>query len=352
MTKNRNDTIDIAKGLGIIFVVLGHSWISIRDMGELYRVLFSFHIPLFFYLSGIFLRPSDKPRLFILSKFHSLLKPYFVVLSILCVAKYATWPFLHTEKGLSFAQYINGAIVGTGLSLIFSQMTIVWVALWFLPHLFLSSTITWVAIRLIKSDVLIFACALISLALGVWILGKEILPWSLDLTPITFAFLAIGYLSRNVLNTLKFGPLPFFIALLIFFSLHYFFDETINLNTRHYGQFFICTAQAILGIYICLTGAAIIEKDRISRKVFSYIGSGSLFILIFHWFFMSYVFDTMRLICNPFLSSAIGILTGIAFPLIFWEISKRIRLLSLLLLPRNYLYAANRDRRINAEPTT
>lgn len=47
----RSTFIDIAKGIGIILVVLGH----LDTNGQISReVIYSFHMPLFFLLSGIF----------------------------------------------------------------------------------------------------------------------------------------------------------------------------------------------------------------------------------------------------------------------------------------------------------
>ncbi len=75
--------IDITKGIGIILIVFGHNWIVLHEKGELFRMIFSFHVPLFFFLSGIFLKASTQFRGFLLSRADSLLKPYFVVLAVL-----------------------------------------------------------------------------------------------------------------------------------------------------------------------------------------------------------------------------------------------------------------------------
>lgn len=76
----RNGTVDVAKGIGIFFVVLGHNWLSTHEADELHRVIFSFHMPLFFFLAGIFLRAPDGILRFAIGRTESLLKPYFVVL--------------------------------------------------------------------------------------------------------------------------------------------------------------------------------------------------------------------------------------------------------------------------------
>lgn len=49
MEKKRIDYLDIAKGIGIILVLVGH--ISKND--EINRFLYLFHMPLFFIISGM-----------------------------------------------------------------------------------------------------------------------------------------------------------------------------------------------------------------------------------------------------------------------------------------------------------
>ena len=54
-SKRRLDWADVAKGIGIILVIAGH---SIRDGGALFEIIFkliyAFHMPLFFSISGFF----------------------------------------------------------------------------------------------------------------------------------------------------------------------------------------------------------------------------------------------------------------------------------------------------------
>ena len=55
--KKRIAWLDTAKGIGIILVVLGHSMSPILTghmvMESLYKFLYMFHMPLFFFLSGV-----------------------------------------------------------------------------------------------------------------------------------------------------------------------------------------------------------------------------------------------------------------------------------------------------------
>ena len=56
---NRIKFIDIARGLGIILVVFGHAIVpEIRNTSNIfmniYKYIYIFHMPLFFYVSGVF----------------------------------------------------------------------------------------------------------------------------------------------------------------------------------------------------------------------------------------------------------------------------------------------------------
>ena len=57
MSKERSMALDTAKGIGIILVVIGHTMSPVMDgnrtMENFYQVLYVFHMPLFFLLSGL-----------------------------------------------------------------------------------------------------------------------------------------------------------------------------------------------------------------------------------------------------------------------------------------------------------
>lgn len=59
---NRSLQIDAMKGLGILLVVLGHvvQWNTARfDDNIVFRMIYSFHMPLFMFLSGYVVKPAD-----------------------------------------------------------------------------------------------------------------------------------------------------------------------------------------------------------------------------------------------------------------------------------------------------
>ena len=85
MAFNRREDIDIAKGIGELLVIIGHTFSSVMGstalMNSIYTIIYSFHMPLLFFVSGYFskklLSCECKPKA-IKDKAHRLPIPYFV----------------------------------------------------------------------------------------------------------------------------------------------------------------------------------------------------------------------------------------------------------------------------------
>ncbi len=69
----RNDSIDFLKGIAIFLVVLAHCWILDR---EIFFFIYSFHMPLFFCISGYLFSTRKKFKDFFISKLKTLIIPY------------------------------------------------------------------------------------------------------------------------------------------------------------------------------------------------------------------------------------------------------------------------------------
>jgi polysaccharide biosynthesis protein PslL len=340
--------IDIAKGIGILLVVFGHNWIVLKEQGELFRVIFSFHMPLFFFLSGIFLRESDTFKQFIFSKADSLLKPYLVVLTALGIGK-----ILHPTALFTYLFGVFYATIGT----------IKWEALWFLPHLFVALLFSWGILRITRDldrrSLWITCLATFMAIVGIafiktfwridisnWsytnlLFGKVTylpgLPFSLDLLWISSAYILLGFLVRQNVKSIAFHLPTVSIAVLVFFLLHYYFDQTINIALRLYGNGLIASLQALLGIYIVMAISALLDNHATLRKMLAYIGSSSLFILIFHDVVQSKTFEIFSRISKiEYLNGLGSLMIAVILPIILLEITKRQPLLSALLLPRKF----------------
>lgn len=344
----RNKTIDIAKGLGILLVVLGHSWMVLDEKGEMFRVIFSFHMPLFFFLSGVFFKETESLPTLLWSKADSLLKPYFVVLGGVGVAQV----ILGKTSSLL---YVIGLLYSTG-------STIAWVQLWFLPHLFAVFAFCWLSVKAFTSTVVsskgVALLPGLFLVIGVptlqllWLkpmsdfggpsffFGRRALlpglPFSVDIILVSSAYLLTGYCASKYIQEFSFNVVCFFCSCSMFIGLHYAFDETIDFNRRVYGDLVVSSVQAFTGIYIALSLSALLSSSRRFGSVFAYIGSGSIFVLIFHRFFMDSAKAGFEFLAPsiPYVSNWAALLMSVVMPLALFEIAKRQWLLSVLLLPR------------------
>jgi fucose 4-O-acetylase-like acetyltransferase len=116
--------IDGLKGYAIILVVIGHviTYTSPSDFSRswLFSFIYSFHMPLFLFLSGflVYLYPPGRVYSFILKKMKVLVYPYFL------------WLFI-------FAIAAGGIVLNRNIISNFALMVKSY-SLWFLPALFIS----------------------------------------------------------------------------------------------------------------------------------------------------------------------------------------------------------------------
>ena len=52
----RNITFDIMKGIGIILMLVGH----LPGIGMMHQFIYSFHMPMFIFLSGYLAKPANR----------------------------------------------------------------------------------------------------------------------------------------------------------------------------------------------------------------------------------------------------------------------------------------------------
>jgi fucose 4-O-acetylase-like acetyltransferase len=291
MKTGRVEYIDIARGIGILLVALAHADVSLFSP-YLHRLIYSFHMPLFFFLSGYFFNPGIPFGVLLKKRFDTILKPYLVTILLIYIASLS---FTNMRFATVFGR-IAKALYGTGYY-------IDWVQLWFLPSLFVTSLFAFLVYRVllihINNRYVRWSVMLAILAVGVYfldvfypysfsLLGKQYelygLPFSLDLVLLSGFFYILGNEIRLAFSDWTFANSWVFLgtgsALILLTSL---FDYPVDFNTRLFTSFPVNTSAAILGILFTLAVSKQIEL-RTARlaSALKYIGQASLFILIFH----------------------------------------------------------------------
>ena len=276
--KKRVQYIDIARGIAIILMVIGHT----IDQGVKRNIIFSFHMPLFIIISGFFYK--DKPfKKTIKDIFLKLILPYIICTLLVNIVKcndihYLGNQILEWLKQIVFSYSYIGKLKFTenvsGLG-----------ALWFFPLLALVRLI-FIAIKKISENDNIKLCAFCMLISYVgYILGinKYFLPFSLDIAMLCLIFYCFGYiLSKNdLLEKLLSNNIAILIMLTIWVIGIKF--NWIEIAIRRYpnGAYSIMTA--ICGTMVILKISQLIEKYfKVLGNVLAWYGKNSMYVLLFH----------------------------------------------------------------------
>ena len=150
--KERLDYIDRAKGILIILAVIGHIWQS----GYIHNVIYAFHMPAFFVISGILLsytKSYNKSRIkFILSRVYSFGIPLLFMEGLGCVTDILRHGITLNIKGYMYHT----------ITMHFNDPNV-----WFLRELFLVEVLFVIVSRIIRSDKLNIAAAISLFAVSV-----------------------------------------------------------------------------------------------------------------------------------------------------------------------------------------
>ena len=193
--EKRLNWIDQARGLSIFLVVYGHNF----PLYEPY--IYSFHVPLFFFISGMF-HPKLSNKKTIIKRAKVILTPYFFWASAL----YLFWLIIGRKYGNS--SDLNLSILDNFLGIFYAQggqTYMDWgIPLWFLPCLFLVFLFFSLA-RRISNTILFYLTCLSLVALGfLWSRFTGVhLPWSIDVAMVSLGFYSTGRLLKNKLISLN-----------------------------------------------------------------------------------------------------------------------------------------------------
>jgi fucose 4-O-acetylase-like acetyltransferase len=285
----RIEYIDIAKGIGILLVVMGHN--DFTTVSPLfYKIIYSFHMPLFFFISGTFFNKELSFASLSKKRFQTLIKPYMVITLFIYFVT------------ISFSKVnIDTATIRLIKTLYANSHYIDWGPLWFLPHLFalnIFSYFFYKTTKLIKIKNIEWIMLVVLQVLGIsilsifWpfninLLGRIFtlygLPLSIDIILVSGFFFILGSeVKKSIPDDFFDNPIILFGSGTIFFIMILVFPQTIDFDARFFESLPINTLESIMGIVFIL---AISKKIALISKlssVFRYIGNASLIILIFH----------------------------------------------------------------------
>ena len=194
MNKNgRIRYLDIARGIAIICIILGH-----LNNAHINQVVFTFHVPVFYFITGYFLGKKSSVKAFIRQKARSLLVPYWItclfVILFSCIKSLAAGDVQEVIKVAG--RWIFASVYGAGDSyttpFVIPQIGAIWFLLAsFWGSVFLRLTLEMKTNKRIVTILLLFV-------VGIWSRNLFWFPFSIQAGCCAAFFMYFGYIIRQL----------------------------------------------------------------------------------------------------------------------------------------------------------
>lgn len=328
----RMDWVDNAKAIGIILVVYGHVARGLQGAGinlpePLYEltdsVIYSFHMPLFFFLAGLFFYSSliklGRGQL-VFSKLDTIVYPYLI------------WSLLQGSIETLLSNYTNG---NTAFAEVLALLWAPRAQFWFLYALFFVFLVSTCVYSLMSKR---FNAALFLLAAGLY-LFPNVLP-QLNVSYFisqNLVFFALGVIFTEYVDT-QYTSRPWFLAsaLLAFILGQWLFHGILSLRYEDRGL----ESLLLAGVSILLVVSCATYVSKYHLRWLSFIGASSMAIYMMHILAASGI----RVIFNKLgldsvaMHLILGCLVGVLAPLGALVIINRLRIPYVFSAPMSTLF--------------
>ena len=333
----RSDWVDYAKALGIILVVYGHvakglSSAGIEAQFKLFEtitsVIYSFHMPLFFFVSGFFFYNSLIKRgetKLILRKIDTIVYPYLI------------WSIFQGIIEIFLSNYTNGNVT---YSEVFSLLWLPRAQFWFLYVLFIFFSVSTIIFSLFskKSVILLFLLSIIFYVYPLNFSANLIF----RLIKGYFVFFVFGifcslyFKAERISNIFSFGLLS-----LGFITSQYIFHIKLELVHSDIGIEALLLALVSILFLVSLSSQI---STSIANKTLANIGKLSMAIYILHTLASSGARIILIQVANVQsfeIHIVIGCLAGILIPVFIVSIVNKLKFPYLFSAPLSTMFLAS-----------
>lgn len=292
-TLKRIEWLDIARGIAIILVVVGHSPATIG----MKSLIYSFHIPLFFFLSGFVFNQQKykEPKDFFAHKIKTLILPYFIF-SFIEYLIYVLW-----ENGIYNTNFTAFSVF-VGIFYASASTMKIATVLWFLPCLFIVQSLFYLITKISTKHVYLVAVLVTSSIIG-YFYGQYFnvrLPWFIDASFTALVFYGIGFIYKKYVSVIEEKISDYYTEIFLgSFTLLYIFSilnsriSSVDMFGLVYHNYFYYYLSASFGIMSCIMLSKIIKHS----KLLSYIGENTKLLFVFHtnmFVIINYILGTIR----------------------------------------------------------
>lgn len=290
----RDVTVDVARGLLMISMLVGHFQIA----GNLRDIIYSCHMIAFVFLSGYFYKKTKSIGRALAHMARTFLLPYAICVVVILLIHMKEWS----------GAYILHAILTYVLGFSFSDRLLPDIGsvgpIYFILLLFVVRLLYMLIDRLIKSEalqwVVIFCLAAAGVLLGVkgfW------LPWSIDVALYCIVFYKAGVTFRKYDLLSKMGRNHWIYFILSPIWAFMIYRGSMEIAVRNYGSeetLGLVIVGALCGTLVIYILAAYISTSMVfSAKVLDKIGEASLIILALHTAFNDVINSLLAKALDP-----------------------------------------------------
>lgn len=326
--RERLNYIDSAKGIGILLVILGHTY-GIPD--SIHNIIYSFHMPLFFIIAGM-LYDEEKYnncsfKQMLIKRANDYLKPYFIFALINLVL---TIGFDALIKNVPFSiERIKSYTCGILYCYADVQHMPNCSPIWFLMCLFIAIMSYWSFMKYAKKCIGIIAVGALLTSWVLSLLVEKRLPWNISSAFMAIFFLYVGNCIKKY-NLVQYKWLALSAIVGVVSALYN--GDKVGMNQNAYGNillFLLASISLSLLVLIACKNFNILQKG-----IWVWIGKNTLLIIGFNYFMRDFTTEIYYLVpivrkypihwCVSFLITTIGLIILISA----WNKLKNIRLSS------------------------
>ena len=312
---NRNPAVDIAKGICIIAMVIGHYQIE----GTMRSIIFSCHMMMFVFLSGYCYNANRSMGESVRRMISTFFRPYVIAVIVVILLSYKDWSALFFKDtlikysmGISFSKQIFTGIQSVG-------------PISFILLLFIVRLLYLVIDKSFKSEYLKWA-AILAVSLAGVLCGKTgyWLPWSIDVACYSIIFYKAGVFAKEngLMRMICSNNYLYIVLAPIWVFMIY--AGSMEVAVRNYGGYGLVIAGCLAGISVIYMMSKYIEDNL--RRLSGFLilcGKSSIYILIIHTIFSGRItaFLSQHIDVASATNMAIGVLMQICISIaLFWMV--------------------------------
>ena len=278
----RLEWIDLAKGITMILVIIGHT--IPLSLGR--YIIYSFHMSLFFIVSGITYRTSENREMFkkkVKKSFRHLIVPTIIIYLLQTVSEIIVK--FHEINWIDYfltQTYI--VLFASGYNVKFGSKTIVGIgAVWFFIVLFISRVMYDYLQLKLKRNIFVIIIWLLSIS-GVIIGHLQPLPFSFDIVLTVLPLFLFGkYIGQHTLiKKSVIIPISLLIWGITFFLEYLIKGYSMEFTTRGYPLYPLCFLTAMAGsVFVIFSSMCLLKIKKILRPLI-FIGKNSMYLFWVH----------------------------------------------------------------------